>query len=424
MTQFQKFMQLTKVDVAKRHIIGVFTAEQVDKSGEVADYPSTKKAIQDWSLEINKASKGKSKGNIRKMHNKEACGKVISIDFDDANKVISGCVEVDEKTIDEAEKGILNGFSIGGAYVKKWECPVFKGAMRFTPVIAEISVVDNPCVPDAIFDAIKDAEFAVLKDGQEVMHKFAAKELEAEQEQLDLEMVFKAKDGSIHKTKEEAVAKNAALVAADAVSPIEKTLKKIDDLFAEKEESVEKSLEFVDGFDKGMYNIARLATIIDDLGWLCESVKWEERSEGDTGSQNPNSLRSSVDALCASLRTMVSEETREMAASMEMDATPKELEALNKVTGKQFVAKAKDNDDLAKAIAERDALKKSLDDLGTKLEAKFDEISKRLKVIEDQPAGGGSQLFIVEKDKDSREQVSVTTKGMSPQEYRQTINRT
>ena len=182
--KLQKFMTLTKVDVPQKKIWGTFTAEVLDKSGEIADYESTKQAIQKWSDDIKKVSKGKSLGNIRKMHGSEVCGKVVEINFDDAAKAVHGCVEADAKTIDEAANGILNGFSIGGSYVKKWADPVHKKAMRFTPVIAEISVVDNPCVPIAVFDAIKDASFSVVQaDGTEVMRKFAPKEVE--QEQLD-----------------------------------------------------------------------------------------------------------------------------------------------------------------------------------------------------------------------------------------------
>ncbi len=188
-----KFMALTKVDVAQKRIYGTFTAEVVDKSGEVADYETTKAALKAWSDDIHKVSKGKSLGNIRKMHGKEVCGKVVEINFDDVAKAVHGCVEADEKTVDEAANGILNGFSIGGSYAKKWADPVHKGKTRFTPVIAEISVVDNPCVPSAVFDFIKDAEFAVVQaDGTEVMRKFAPKEIEQEQAELELDDVKKS----------------------------------------------------------------------------------------------------------------------------------------------------------------------------------------------------------------------------------------
>jgi hypothetical protein len=260
--KLQKFMQLTKVDVAKKRIHGVFTAEVVDKSGEIADYDGTKAAIKAWSEEISKASKGKSKGNIRKMHGNEVCGKAVEIVYDDVAKAIHGEVEVDDRTLEEADKGILNGFSIGGTYAKRWEDPAQKGVKRFIPKIAEVSVVDNPCVPSAIFDAIKDASFTVIKeDGTEEMRKFAAKEVETEQLDLLVKQLWQASDGSTHDTQEAALAKNEEIKAeklkAEALAKLE------------SDDGDDKSSELLkrakDELSKAQGEIAALKKMLTDL---------------------------------------------------------------------------------------------------------------------------------------------------------------
>lgn len=431
--KLSKFMQLTKVNVALSQISGVFTAEVVDKSGEVADYETTKKAFEKWSADIKKTSGGKSLGNIRKMHQKEVCGKVIEIVYDDVNKVISGTVEVNAQTIDEADKGYLNGFSIGGAYAKVWDCPVFKGSKRFTPVLAEISVVDNPCVPDATFEAIKDMEFAVInKEGATEMRKFAPRP--ADQAELDLEQVtevFKAADGSIHDTKEAALAANK--VAKDAIDdPVADALAKVDAALEIPASAATKISDFVN-FEKGMYDIGRCASIICDLDWLRDSLDYEAAYEGDA-SMAPEALKGIVAQLCEFLKKLVEEETAELTGKSADGLVQDQVDAMRKVTGnaelfKDFKAPepvAADSataESLTKVTAERDAMLKKFEELPAQIEAKFDALTKRLKKIEEQPADMPGKLFVVEKDGDEPKEVKVTPRSMSPADQRNMMNR-
>ena len=80
-------------------------------------------------------------------------------------------------------------------------------------------------------------------------------------------------------------------------------------------------------FGKGMDNVARLANLIEELDWLQNSSASEEMTEqGDSGV--PGELRDLVARASAILRTMVSEETAELArdgaslAPMTMFAAP------------------------------------------------------------------------------------------------------
>src|SRR5258708_24854668 len=98
------------------------------------------------------------------MHVNSAVGKLVAIEFDDALKQISvGAHIVDDTAWQKCAEGVYTGFSIGGQYVKAWKDGDYT---RFTANPAEISVVDNPCVPGAPFTAVK-------ADGQIEIRKFA-----------------------------------------------------------------------------------------------------------------------------------------------------------------------------------------------------------------------------------------------------------
>ena len=73
------FFRLAKVDIDKRLVYGIATAEVVDKSGEICDYETTKPYYKEWSNEFSKATNGASLGNLRSMHNPVAAGKIVDV---------------------------------------------------------------------------------------------------------------------------------------------------------------------------------------------------------------------------------------------------------------------------------------------------------------------------------------------------------
>jgi hypothetical protein len=116
MSQLRLFLPIGKIDEAKRTVYGTLTAEIFDKAGEIFDYASGKPAVQAWSDEIREASGGKSRGNVRAMHNKVAAGKFTDIAFDDDNKRIEGAAKIVdddewEKVVDHTPRqpGIAGG---------------------------------------------------------------------------------------------------------------------------------------------------------------------------------------------------------------------------------------------------------------------------------------------------------------------------
>ena len=147
------FVPMTKIDEDKRLVYGIATQEVPDRSGETMDYDSSKPNFEKWSQGIEKASGGKSLGNLREMHTNKAAGKLTQINFNDESKAIEVCAKVvDEDSWNKVKEGVLTGFSIGGSYAKRWH---EANTTRFTADPAEVSLVDYPCVPTATFDVIK-----------------------------------------------------------------------------------------------------------------------------------------------------------------------------------------------------------------------------------------------------------------------------
>jgi hypothetical protein len=163
---FRLFIPITKVDVEKRLVYGTVAEEIPDRAGEIMDYESARPEFEAWSAEIAKASDGRSLGNLRAMHGQVAAGKLQSLAFDDAAKRIECCGKVvDDSEWKKVLEGVYTGFSMGGKYLKRWTDPENRQLTRYTPKPSEVSLVDNPCIPTATFEVLKE-------DGSRELRKF------------------------------------------------------------------------------------------------------------------------------------------------------------------------------------------------------------------------------------------------------------
>jgi hypothetical protein len=220
------FVPITKIDSAKRLVYGVFTQETPDKSNEVLDYASGKKAFQEWSDEIHKASNGKSKGNVREMHDKRAVGRVEELKFDDENKKVLGVVKVvDDAAWEKVQEGVLNGFSIGGGYARRWTDPADgRGVTRYTPTLSEVSLVDNPCLAEATFDFVKADGLTEKRTVRRPTSTTNKENTDMSKNKTNVtptaKQVWEAADGSTHDTKVLADAASAAHLAKNAASGV------------------------------------------------------------------------------------------------------------------------------------------------------------------------------------------------------------
>ncbi|MEI6730786.1 MAG: hypothetical protein WCL30_05955 [Pseudomonadota bacterium] len=172
------FIPITKVDVAQRLVYGTLSEEIADKAGEILDYAGSKPEFEKWSRGLSDASGGKNLGNVWAMHGSVAAGKFVDIAFDDKNKRISGVAKiVDDDEWQKVLEGVYTGFSIGGGYAKRWNDSKNPALMRYIPILSEVSLVDNPAVPTATFEVVK-------QDGSVEMRKFTLGKIEADSELL------------------------------------------------------------------------------------------------------------------------------------------------------------------------------------------------------------------------------------------------
>lgn len=151
---FTMYIPLLKVDAKRREVWGIGADESVDQAGEVFDYAASRPYIEQWSDKVQKASGGRSKGNVRGQHGNVAAGRVIDLQFDDAGRrVILGVNVVDDNEWEKVEKGVYTGFSIGGYYAKRWNDE--QGRKRYAGAPLEWSLVDFPNNHNATFELIK-----------------------------------------------------------------------------------------------------------------------------------------------------------------------------------------------------------------------------------------------------------------------------
>ena len=125
------------------------------------------------------------------MHGRIAAGKLESLAFDDAAKRIECC----GKVVDDAEwnkvlEGVYTGFSMGGRYLKRWKDAEQPHLIRYTPQPAEVSLVDNPCIPTATFEVVKE-------DGTTELRKFQVAKAGARHSREDFERVQNLHDTAV-----------------------------------------------------------------------------------------------------------------------------------------------------------------------------------------------------------------------------------
>lgn len=424
MSKMNVFARLTKVDEAKRQVIGVIANEAVDAAGEVFDYESSKPNFVAWSDTVQKASNGASVGNLRAQHGSVVAGRLSEMEMDDVSKSISVVADVvDDNEWNKVLKGCYTGFSIGGKYGSKWTDAKL-GKKRYTAVPNEVSLVDLPCNPDATFTFAK-------ADGSSELRKYAAASETAGDD--DDEKKADDKGAGKKEAKKEAKAEDAkkAVVAGDLEKALEslRGLGNYDALFkaiheaqpsklaltsrllakrcADGDEEVKTLLNgaflFVDqeSLAKGLYEVERVASALQTLGWTTQCIFDEARYEKD-GSPVPAKFREVVRQLGQALIDLVQEEVSELIASYQT-GDPMALNTpsgdMKKEAGADTPAE-NNNEQLLKGIG--DLLEKQIAPQREAVEKLTKTVEEQGKQIDElrknTPTNGGPRLVDVTKD--------------------------
>ena len=137
------YLPFAKKDNDKRVVAGYATSEALDTQGEIVKLAARKKAIPDYM----------KFGNIREMHQWSAVGKAVQATIDEEKKALYLVAKVvDENAWQKCKEGVYNGFSIGGRILKKVDNEIQDLTLN------EISLVDRPANPAAIFSLVKMAD--------------------------------------------------------------------------------------------------------------------------------------------------------------------------------------------------------------------------------------------------------------------------
>lgn len=140
MDDLKIFAQFTKRDEDQHLVEGWASTEALDSQGEVVESGAIEKALPDYM----------KYANVREMHQWKAAGKTIQANVDKVKKGLYLVAKiVDSEAWQKCKEGVYNGFSIGGRVLKRMNNTIQELSLN------EISLVDRPANPEAVFTMVK-----------------------------------------------------------------------------------------------------------------------------------------------------------------------------------------------------------------------------------------------------------------------------
>jgi HK97 family phage prohead protease len=374
------YLPIAKVDAAKRLVYGYASTEARDDQGEVVKREALQEALGDYMRF----------GNIREMHQLSAVGKAQNAEIDDKGLYL-GAKVVDDRAWEKVVEGVYNGFSIGGKVIER-AAGDYKTINKLR--LDEISLVDRPANPEAVFDCWKrsgeDLRSSIIdkpptptltdpvaaltaaiarlealaKGGDPAPAKagepgdgskpyddveYADPGYQSDKKKrypLDSEKHIRAAWNYIHKPK------NSGKYSSEEVGHIKSKIvsawkDKIDPKGPpEAEKAAHAELK------KHLWDVGSIAQIILELDWLKDALATEAIIEGDD-SEQPKRLEAIVDELCGFLNALVAEETAEIKSDSEDMSDAGEIVGMaaiaSSLTKSGHAGRAKHFADLAKA---------------------------------------------------------------------------
>jgi len=304
---------------------GYASSEAVDSDGEIIAAEAMKAAIPDYM----------KFGAVREMHGSNAAGTAIEINVEDDGRTFFGAHIVDPVAVTKVKTGVYKGFSIGGSVTARDEL----NKSQITGLkLTEISLVDRPANPDAVFtcykaDKPKDEEETADKDNEpaDKAGETPADDTEkADGEKVDDKEDEAEKSASVNLSESEIAILKAVLAKAEKP----------------KDEPVAKS----------MWQVKSLADVLMSLKWLIEDAAYDNIDEAVIAQ-----IKESAGSLAESLKALTISEADKLVDGLAAKAD--KSDDLAKAESVDELAKAQDalkksNDALAKAQAEIESLKK------------------------------------------------------------------
>lgn len=308
---------------------GYASSEAVDSDGEVIAAEAMKAAIPDYM----------KFGAVREMHGSNAAGTAIEINVEDDGRTFFGAHIVDPIAVTKVKAGVYKGFSIGGSVTARDEL----NKSQITGLkLTEISLVDRPANPDAVFTCFKADK---PKDGEEVADK--DDELTDKADETPADDTEKAdddkKDDKEDDKKDDAEKSASVELSESEIAILKAVLAKAE---KPKDEPVAKS----------MWQVKSLADVLMSLKWLIEDAVYGNIDEAVIAQ-----IKESAGSLAESLKALTVSEADKLVDGLAAKAD--KSDDLAKAESADELAKAQDalkksNDALAKAQAEIESLKK------------------------------------------------------------------
>ena len=314
---------------------GYASSEAVDSDGEIIAAEAMKAAIPDYM----------KFGAVREMHGSNAAGTAIEINVEDDGRTFFGAHIVDPVAVTKVKTGVYKGFSIGGSVTARDEL----NKSQITGLkLTEISLVDRPANPDAVFtcfkaDKPKDSEEAADKDGKPSDESDEEKGNKPKGGDKDPEA--EEKDGKDDKKDDEEEAEKSASVnlSESEIAILKAVLAKAE---KPKDEPVAKS----------MYQVKSLTDVLISLKWLISDANYSNVDDAIIAQ-----IKESAGSLAESLKALTVSEADKLvdglAAKADKSDDLAKAESANELAKAQDALK-KSNDALAKAQAEIESLKK------------------------------------------------------------------
>lgn len=308
---------------------GYASSEAVDSDGEIIAAEAMKAAIPDYM----------KFGAVREMHGSNAAGTAIEINVEDDGRTFFGAHIVDPVAVTKVKTGVYKGFSIGGSVTARDEL----NKSQITGLkLTEISLVDRPANPDAVFtcykaDKPKDEEEAADKDDEPADKADETPADDTEKADGD------KKDDKEDDKKDEAEKSASVELSKSEIAILKAVLAKAE---KQKDEPVAKS----------MWQVKSLADVLASLKWLIEDAIYD-----DVDAAVIAQIKESAGSLAESLKALTVSEADKLVDGLAAKAD--KSDDLAKAESVDELAKAQDalkksNDALAKAQAEIESLKK------------------------------------------------------------------
>lgn len=250
-----------------------------DSDGETITPAAMKAALPDYM----------KFGAVREMHQSIAAGTAIEASVDETTgKTMFGAHVVDPVAVKKVTTGTYKGFSIGGKVTER--DPLNKKIIKGLNLV-EVSLVDRPANPDAVFTMYKAASTP---------------------EDDVVELAEMLDDGTV--TPAQVLELIKASRAAEQPVPSE----------APPQGGVPSTEPVPAVIVKGMYSVSDFASLLNSVSCLASEAGWEAQYEGDN-SPLPAALFKWLQDGIEIFKGMVAEETTEMVAALRAAANLPEV---------------------------------------------------------------------------------------------------